>query len=359
MVACRTKLSWSHAQFNELYVFGEDFNLLWKRKDSFEFKGVGPRDNMYMVDEMGNVSVLSLLKRESIISLIRDYRNLYSIYRYSNEGNEFKEYPVTLDDQYIRGIRIIAGENGDIVCAGLYSDMFKTGVRGTFFFKIDGTTGLVNDRHVNPFDEAVLTELAGLKEPIIRDEELISYVISDIVLRADGKVILISEQVFHQSYNTFNNLIVTNLDLNGGVYWTRVIPKRQNFNMNNEIADVDLLEYRDFIMATGYIEPNEDNLCSYALMAPLDGSGIVLFYNDDIRNMDQTQEYRPFSRPKKSYLLAVAIDEFGNITKTPLIPWKKKALFPAPIRFYDTLHETIVIPAFRNRSINYYRITAL
>ena len=56
--------------------------------------------------------------------------------------------------------------------------------------------------------------------------------------------------------------------------------------------------------------------------------------------------------------MAVTIDEYGNINKQPLLKWKKKALFLEPIRFYDTLHNSIVIPAFRYRKFNYYKITA-
>jgi hypothetical protein len=44
LIACRTKLVWSGAQFNEFYVFGEKLELLWKRKDAMEFHGQGPRD---------------------------------------------------------------------------------------------------------------------------------------------------------------------------------------------------------------------------------------------------------------------------------------------------------------------------
>jgi len=90
----------------------------------------------------------------------------------------------------------------------------------------------------------------------------------------------------------------------------------------------------------------------------LDESGIILVYNDDIRNLENPEEKRGFNRPKKSYLLSVAIDEFGNLFRKPLVSWKKKALFPEPIRFYDTRYNTIVIPAFRYRKFNYYKITA-
>ncbi len=212
LIASRIKLSLSHAQFNELYVFGDNLDLIWKRKDSFEFQGTGPRDNYYLVDEAGNVSVLSLLKRESILSLIRSVKNLYTIYRYTANGRDFREYPVMLNDRYIRGIKIIGTEQGELICGGLYSEILRTGIRGTFYFKIDAVSGQVYDYTINGFDAGVLSELADMKEPMINEEELLSYVINDMVIRENGKVIIIAEQVLHQTYNTYNNLIVTCYD---------------------------------------------------------------------------------------------------------------------------------------------------
>jgi len=359
LIACRTKLVWSGAQFNEFYVFGEQFELVWKHKDAMEFQGQGPRDNLYLVDETGNVSILSLLKRESIISLIRDVRNLYSIYRYTNDGNDFNEYPVTLNDRYIRGVKIIAGKDGELVCAGLYSEVFKSGIRGTFFFKIDAISGIVTNYQLNSFDEAMMEQLANMKEPMIRDEELISYVISDIVLRANGTIIIIAEQVFHQSYDTYNNLIVTSYNEDGEVLWTRAIVKNQNFSYTTvHAAGVDLIDYRAYVREAGYMNLNIENLGSYALMAPVDKTGIIIYYNDNVKNLDSTEELKALNQGRKSYLLAIAIDEFGSITETPLDRWKKKELFPEPMRYYDTLSDTIVIPGFRNRSIDYRKITA-
>lgn len=359
MVACRTKLSWSGAQFNEIFVFDKGLEVVWKRKDSFEFAGPGPRDNMYIVDETGNVSVLSLLKREWLISLVRKIKNLYNIYSYTHNGEMFKEYPVTITDRFIRGVRIIAGDQGELICTGLYSDLLRKGVRGSFFFRIDPITGNVVDYNLNEFDDAFISQLSKMKEPLIAQEELISYVITDVVLRENNKIIMIAEQVFNQPYDTYNNLIITCFDNNGQVYWTQVVEKHQDFHFRPDTARyVELSDYRDYIMNTGFLEQGAVNYCSYALMAPLDKSAIIIFYNDNIRNLEQPGEKGNFRRPKKSYILAVTIDEYGNISRNPLVPWKKKASFPEPIRFYDTLHETIVIPAFRYRRFNYYKITA-
>ncbi len=359
LVASRIKLPWSGAQFNEIYVFGSNLELEWKRKDSFEFKGQGPRDNRYVVDEVGNVSILSLIRRESLLSLRRDERNLYHIYRYTNNGTDYNEYPVTLNELYIRGIKIIAGTDGELICAGLFSTVLKAGVRGTFYFKIDAVTGKIFDRHLNEFDESVMAELASIDEPLIREEELMSYVVSDIVLREEGNMVLIAEQVFRQNYNTYNNLLITLFDRYGSVKWTRIIQKNQNFNNTNlNLKEIELADFRENIRQTGQWDMESDNYCSYALMAPLNKSGIILFMNDNIRNLNQNEKPKPLSTLKKSYVLAISIDEFGNLNRTPLIPWKRKMFFPQPIRYYDTLGDIIVIPTNKYRRMNYYKFTA-
>jgi hypothetical protein len=189
--------------------------------------------------------------------------------------------------------------------------------------------------------------------------ELINYFITDMVLRSNGRIIIIAEQVFEQTQNTYNNLLVTCYDSDGRVYWTRVIRKRQDFNYRSvTFAGVELQDYRDFVMDSGYIAPEIENYCSYALMAPWDKPDIILFFNDHIRNLEEQKKLIRFNQPRKSYLLAVTVDEYGNVTRTPLVSWKKKARFPEPIRFYDTHRGIIVIPAFRFRDFNYYWITA-
>jgi hypothetical protein len=360
LVACRIKLVWSGAQLNEYYVFGENLEMVWRRKDSFNFKGQGPRDNRYLVDDTGNVTVISLIKRESLLSLLSDVKNVFAIYRYTHDGVDFVEYPITLPEKYIRGIKIIGGNNGDMICAGLYSDLLRSGIRGTFYFRIDSETGQITDNYLNEFDDAVMAELSSMNEPVINDAELISYVISDMVLRNDNRVIIIAEQVFEQSYNTYNNLIVTSYDIHGQVYWTRIIRKRQDFNYSSIVpTGIALDDYRSYIRDSGYMNSFISNYCSYALMAPLDKSQIVIVYNDDIKNRDLPVSEKPFSLPRKSYLVAVSVDEFGNITRKPLVEWKKRALFPEPMRYYDTLGDEVIIPGFRNRKINFNKITAV
>jgi hypothetical protein len=359
MVACQIKLNWERVLHNEFYVFDKGLELLWTRKDYYEFTGQGPRESKFIVDEVGNVSILSLTRRESILSLFQDIKNSYVIHRYSNEGKVFYAYPLTLEDRYIRGVRIVGGEHGELICAGLYSDLFRAGVGGTFFFKIDPESGIIYDNRSEPFSAEMLSILTDLKEPMMTDTELMKYRLTDLVLRENGSVMLIAEQLFEQNYNTYNNIIVTCFDTTGQVYWSRVVPKRQDFDIRYLAQyEEEVGDYRDFIRETGTIHEYVENYCSYALIAPLNGNDITLVFNDHIRNLEPDKKSRSFSNPRKSYLAAVHISESGAVSKYTLQPWKRKALFPEPIRFYDTLYDTIIIPAFRGRKFNYYKITA-
>lgn len=359
MIACRIRLALSKTQINELYVFDKDMELVWRRKDSFSFRGTGPRDNRYLVDETGNITVLSLLKQESLLNRNKEVKNSYAIYRYTHEGNFFKEYPFTLPEKYIRGIKVVAGDHGELYCAGMYSNLLIRGVAGTFFFKIDEETGALTNNNTFPFESALLAELEEMKDPVIDEAELMSYVVSDMVLRSNNHIVTIAEQVFTQTYNTYNNIIVSDYDAFGNLNWTRVIRKKQNFNYNNLApTGIPLNDYRSYIIDSGYVNPYINNYCSYALMASPDRNAIVLVYNDDIRNKDQEISLNPLSVPRDSYLLAVIIDEFGNITRKPLLAWGKKSTFPEPIRFYDSLNDALIIPGIRNRQISYYKVTA-
>ena len=359
LIVSRIKLNLTKVQFNEYYVFGNNLELLWKRKDTYDFTGQGPRNNQYLVDENGNVSIISLIKRESIFSISKQIKNIYSIYRYTDNGNNFREYPITLPDKYIRGMKIVAADDGGLICAGLYSEILKFGVKGTFFFRIGANDGNIYDNSATGFTSDLMSKLATNNEPVMGDDELLDYELNDLLLREDGKVILITEQFFNQTFNTYNNIIVTCFNEDGQVYWNQVIQKQQSFDVNRiNTQIIDPVNYREYIKETGNIVLNNPNYCSYSLMAPINKNYIVIFYNDNIKNIDNTEKMKDLGSMKRSYIAAVTIDSYGNMKKDDLIHWKRKAMYPLPIRYYDTKYNTIVIPAFRGRKYNYYKITA-
>lgn len=359
MIAAVIKLNWAKIQHNQIFVFDRGLELLWKKKDFIEFTGQGPRENVYEPDEQGNVSVLSLIREESIISLFRDVKNSYKIFRYTNEGMTFREYPVVLDGRYIRGVKILGCDNGELICSGLYSDLYRPGVGGTFFFKID-SEGRIFVNQTTPLTGDLLASLSALNEPMMAHAELLQYKLTDLIPRNNGNIIMITEQVFEQTYNTYNNLIIICFDAFGQLNWSQVILKRQNFDLTLlEQPEIELGNYRGLIRETGMINEFIQNYCSYALIAPRQGDDITLVYNDNVRNLTENKKYRGFGDPRRSSLIAVHIDANGSLSRSELVRWKRKLLYPEPMRYYDTLGETIIVPAYKTKKFNYYKITSV
>ncbi len=359
LIACPTKVNLSKVQFNEYFVFDKGLKLLWKRKDSFEYTRQGPQESEYLVDEHGNVSILSVLKRENPLDLFRSVKNIYILFRIINEGQDFYQYPLTYENRYIRGVKIVAADNGDLVCVGMYSEMYNSGVRGTFFFKIDPVNGQIYDHRMQDFNSQFLEQLAEINEPIISGEELIEYVATDLLLRDNDRIILIAEQFFNQTYNTYNNILLTCFNPDGSIYWNQVIPKQQSYDIRHlQNSETEPQYYREYIRNTGILDLYNEHYCSYALIAPIDKNELVFVFNDHIKNLQERKRMKSFGNPRRSYISAVKVDEYGNLSKQILTKWKRKKAFPKPMRYYDTLYDSIVIPAFRGRKYNYYKVVA-
>ena len=89
MIAGQIKLTWEKVLHNEFFVFDKGMELLWGKKDYFDFTGQGPRESKFVVDEQGNVSILSLTKRESIISFFQ----ASAAARFPARPRPFRRYP--------------------------------------------------------------------------------------------------------------------------------------------------------------------------------------------------------------------------------------------------------------------------
>jgi len=359
LIACITKVFLSKIQYNEFYVFDKDLSLVWSIKDFYEYKGQGPRDNIFVVDDYNNVSILSLIKRQSIFTyLFSEEKNLYNIYRYTENGKTFKSFPITLKEKFIKSIKITDDNEGNLICCGLYSDLLRPGIKGIFFIKISNENSNIIAKQLNELPLDFLEKIKIFKEPFIEEDELMKYEVTDVVPRKNNTITLIAEQIFEQNYDTYNTLIISNLNVDGNINWITFIPKRQSFSDISYLDsfNISIQYFRDLIRNTGQKFDLFQNLCSYALLSPIEGNDIVIIYNDHIKNLKNPEKIKSFGHHRKSILIAVHIDEYGNLKYIPLKQWQKKLLYPEPIRYYATLKNTIIIPAFKGRKYYYYKI---
>lgn len=357
LIVSRQKIHLSKVQFNEFYVFGQDMDLTWEHKDSYDYPKKGPRYNEYIVDEQGNIAILSFIKRATIFDLKKPVKNVYNIYRYTENGQNFKEYTVALKHRYIRGIELAADNKGRLICAGLYSEMFRKGIRGTFYFEIDNTTGEFINKNLQEFSGAFLEEMIEKDETLISDEELISYGVTDLIARENGTYTMIAEQFYNQTYNTYNNLLIFNFNPDGNINWKTVVEKKQDYNYNYSYKNLEPQDIREFLVDSGAIGDFNTNYCSYAILAPLGENKIYLLYNENIKNLreNKKKKYYSFNNPRKSYLAIVEISEEGNVNKKNVLPWKRKGLFPQPLHFYEQKYDELIIPAYRNRKYKFIK----
>jgi hypothetical protein len=356
LIVSRQKIHLSKVQFNEFYIFDKDLELVWEHKDSYDYEKQGPRYNEYTIDERGNIAILSFIKRATIFDLKKPVKNVYSIYRYTDNGENFKKYTIALDHKYIRGIQLVAGNNGELICAGLYSELFRKGIRGTFFLEIDNQSGEFINAGMQEFDGAFLEKMTNKNESLIADEELIGYGVTDLVVRNNGTYTMIAEQFYNQTYNTYNNLLVFNFHPDGLLNWKTIIEKKQDYSIHTRYKDMEPEDIREFLVNSGAIGDYNTNYCSYALLAPVDESKMFLVYNESIKNITKKKKkYYNFNNPKKSYVAVVEITENGQVNKKTVLPWKRKALFPKPLHYYEQKTDELIIPAYRNRKYKFYK----
>ncbi|MFW6371247.1 MAG: hypothetical protein ACOC10_08600 [Bacteroidota bacterium] len=362
LVASRIKLNLKNTQFNEFYVYGEGLNPVWDRKDIYEFERKGPRQNKYLVDDFGNVSILSLIRQSSLFTIASPIKDVYKIFRYTNNGTVFQEYPVLFENTYIRDIDIVADKEGGLVCVGLYSHLFPNGIRGSFFMRINARSGMTGQPKFHAFDKYMLEQLDASKyyrEAVIDNAELTSYYITGLLVRADGDIILITEQFYDQNFNTFNNLIITRFSRDGYLNWQNVIRKRQDYPVNYlltpELTTIGKEVYD--IESYNYSPPIPKNLCSYALIAPLESKDIVILFNDHIKNLDNNSKPKNFNNRKKSFLTAVHVSADGRMTDIAVRKAKgRRGVYPQPLDYYDKKNNEIIIPMYWGRRYKYLRV---
>ena len=319
----------------DFMVFDKGMELVWEKTDFFEYNHHPPRETTYTVDEDGNVHILSLIYEIKLLNhLLTDdaLKNEYLVVSYVDKGGTVVENRLSLAENFIRGIKLIAGENGSYICSGFYSSIYRYGIRGTFFVTNNTPTRqnapvLYNEFTIDFFDQIP----EGNKSA--RTEEIYSYKIRELVLRENGNIVLCGEQVYEQNYDNVNDIIIVAFNNYGHMLWNRTIPKIQSGNEYN----------------------------SFCVVAPVTENDVCILYNEHYKNpMDyENKEFKrkSFHYSSPSYLVLNRIDEFGNITREKIMSRTKKELIPDPTKTYDLRNGEIIMFESRYRKYKYFWLT--
>lgn len=236
-----------------LNVFDENFEPVWNKEITLPYSDELLAVQEYKVDDQGNVYLLGKLYYDKVRSRRNGLPNYhYIILAYSNDSQQAAEYKIDLKEKFITDLTFKIGNDGNLVCAGFYSERLSYSVKGTCFFGINAQTKETFNIHLKEFDFDFLTEYMteGAKERARRAEEsgntrrapeLYRYSLDDLILRSDGGAVLIAEQYYIEErrfydrfgtsqsifYYNYNDIIVVNIRPDGSIEWATHIPKRQ------------------------------------------------------------------------------------------------------------------------------------
>jgi hypothetical protein len=286
----------------------------------------------YTLDDNGNVFLTGKLYNEVRRNKLRGEVNYkYVILSYKNGGKDFKEYELNLEDKFITDVRIAALPNGDLACAGFYSDRGTFSIKGSCFLRVNGQTGELMKVSSSEFGIDFITQnmterqeaKAKKKEEKGKKVELYAYDLDNLIIREDGGVVLVGEQYYVHEVTTttvgangvtttrttyhyyYNDIIVVNISPEGNIEWTQKIAKRQH-SINDG----------------GFYS-------SYATAVHKDD--LFFFFNDDPRNLSYSGSGRVFNMPfKRSVVTMVQVNGKGEMERESLFSMKDSEVMTRP-----------------------------
>jgi hypothetical protein len=155
-------------------------------------------------------------------------------------SDKVREISPEVPGKFVADLSINAGKQGELYCAGIYTNDQKGVIQGIFYNKINGQTGAVDFTVNKELSDADIKNFNTKKDKSGNEGLDPNFEMKDLILREDGGVVLTAEEVFstHEmytsggqtktvtNYNT-NDVLVSSISPKGSIDWVKMIPKSQ------------------------------------------------------------------------------------------------------------------------------------
>ncbi len=325
-----------NVQVVQLMVFGPGMQLEWDVEEKVIYPRDPPRKSIIKVSDEGDAYFISLLDDQNLRSLWDGIKNRYHMIAVTENGTFQNSYALMLPDLYIRGVQIEPGDDHTMVCAGYYSPThFRGNIDGIFYFELNNRIGEFNNQALYEFKPTLLKE-AIAEESRTNPEELFEFRVRQLIRRANGDFIMISENEYDQTYDTYQNILVTSISPGGRYNWSRVVHKRQDIDQHNIV-----------------------NYSSYAVHAPKDEDKVYIVFNERDKNefLEAGERLKTFYYNNKANLKVVTLGSMGEMSSATIYrKTSRRMKTPVPIQMYDKLNNEMIIPLLRMKRYNYFII---
>ncbi|MCO4806498.1 MAG: hypothetical protein KC456_07885 [Flavobacteriales bacterium] len=331
-------------------VFDNEMKLIWNQDIELPYTDENFVRAQIRVGNNGQVYVLGRVYDEGTggVFTAKDYR--ISILEYSGSGTS-KEFKLDLDGKNMNELQMTVADNGDLICAGFYSEMgsASSSIKGSFYLRVNEESGEVERMRTKPFTSEFMRK--GMREGAGnrlekrmekgRDYELNSYDIREIIRRKDGGALLVAERYFvvvtrttDANGNTsttytyhYEDIVVVNIDPEGNIEWSQKVSK-------NQISKNDAGRYS-----------------GYALKVM--GDKLFFIFNDNPKNLYyESGEPAVFrGNVKKAVLMLVEVDRAGNVERELLLSEDESDLYCRP-KAMEVISENEMIMYTRRRKKN-------
>ncbi len=198
-----------------------------------------------IVDNNGNFHILRNVAIEG------DAQKHFELLSFYDEGKRPVVRNLTLKSKYITDGKLIVNSQGELICAGFYTENPQFGIYdGSYFIKynedtqaLKKTTNEFSDNFKNQYIDASKIEKRQNKIDKGKFFEPLSQELADLQLKKDDGIILIGEKsnsfstkphalTFVEKVNSiflynFEDISIVSYDSNGEMIWQDKIPKKQ------------------------------------------------------------------------------------------------------------------------------------
>ncbi|MBO6518239.1 MAG: hypothetical protein JJ975_17010 [Bacteroidia bacterium] len=264
-------------------VLDQDFSVIWDDKLTIPYTEKSFSVQDYDVDNHGNVYILGKLYKEKSKRERKKPVATYKLLAYTEEGSHREEYGLNLSDKFISEIDYIVKDNGDLLCAGLFSNQNSRNAAGAFYLEIEQESMDVLTENIVDFGLDFFTEgMSDRQERKVKkkvskgkDVEFTEYDVRHLVEKEDGGLVMVAEQYFvrvtsstdangrttYTYHYYYNDIIVVSFDEDGEIEWNEKIQKVQySVNDGGYLSGFNLIVHGDvmhfFFVETGNNVPD-------------------------------------------------------------------------------------------------------
>lgn len=311
-----------------LQVYDQKMNLKWEGLVEIPYKEELFRPDDFKIGNDGKVYILGSLYKDKLKDRVNGMPNYAPRILCFSEGGTLEfNYDLKMGELFLVDKTLTLNDEGDIICAGFYSEEGKMAINGVFSVVIDGKSLEIKNSSRKAFEMDMVVggitkkEEAQNSKSKSADPQLIKYKLRDLISKKDGGYTLIGEQYYTYTsegstgnggtytitHYAYNHIVVIDFAKNGDVNWATKVFKFQHTKSDGGY-------YSSF--ATCQVDDH-----------------LYLIYNDNIENLGLVEAGRTksFNGGRKGTIVTMAdIGPDGEIVRKTIIENDRDEVITVP-----------------------------